>query len=79
MLICEGISLLRQLVASYFLLVVDDYSRYMWVEMLKTKDQALECFKRIKLRAELECDNKLKAVRTNRGRVHFQSVLSLLQ
>jgi hypothetical protein len=34
--------------ASYFLLVVDDYSRYMWVELLKSKDQALECFKKIK-------------------------------
>jgi len=40
--------------ASYFLLVVDDHSRYMWVEMLKSKDQALECFKKIKLRAEME-------------------------
>lgn len=52
---------------SYFLLVVDDYSRYMWVEMLKTKDQALECFKNIKFRAELECGNKLKAMRTDGG------------
>ena len=26
--------------AAYFLLVVDDCGRYMWVEMLKTKDQA---------------------------------------
>ena len=53
--------------ASYFLLVVDDFSRYMWVEMLKSKDQALECFKRIKLRAEVECNSKLKAIRTDRG------------
>ena len=53
--------------ASYFLLVVDDYSRYMWVELLKTKDQALECFKKIKARAEVESDGKLKALRTDRG------------
>ena len=53
--------------ASYFLLVVDDYSRFMWVEMLKTKGQALECFKKVKARAELECNNKLKALRTDRG------------
>jgi histone deacetylase 1/2 len=57
--------------ASYFLLVVDDYSRYMWVKMLKTKDQALECFKRIKLRAELECDSKLKVVRIDMGESSF--------
>jgi hypothetical protein len=52
---------------SYFLLVVDDYSRYMWVEMLKAKDQALDYFKKIKQRAELESDRKLKALRTDRG------------
>jgi hypothetical protein len=39
----------------------------MWVEMLKTKDQALECFKKIKLRAESECEGKLKALRTDWG------------
>jgi hypothetical protein len=36
---------------SYFRLLVDDFSRYMWVEFLKTKDQALSFFKKIKLRA----------------------------
>jgi len=56
--------------ASYFLLVVDDHSRYMWVELLKSKDQALECFKKIKNRVEVECNGKLKALRTDRwGRV----------
>ena len=52
---------------SYFLLVVDDYSRYMWVEMLKTKDQALNFFKKVKQRAEVESDNKLEALRIDRG------------
>jgi hypothetical protein len=53
--------------ASYFLLVVDDHSRYMWIEMLKSKDQAFECFKKIMLRAESESGEKLKALRTDRG------------
>jgi hypothetical protein len=53
--------------ASYFLLVVDDHSRYMWVDMLKTKDQALDSFKRIMARAENESGGKLKALRTDRG------------
>lgn len=53
--------------AAYFLLVVDDHSRYMWVEMLQSKDQALECFKKIKSRAEVESGGKLKALRTDRG------------
>lgn len=29
----------------YFLLLVDDFSRYMWVYFLKTKDEALNAFK----------------------------------
>jgi hypothetical protein len=52
---------------SYFLLVVDDSSRYMWVELLKSKDQALEYFKKVKNRAEVEIESKLKALRTDRG------------
>ena len=32
----------------YFLLIVDDHSRYMWLELLATKDEALSSFKKIK-------------------------------
>lgn len=32
----------------YFFLLVDDFSRAMWVYMLKTKDEALEAFKKVK-------------------------------
>jgi transposase InsO family protein len=51
----------------YFLLVVDDHSRYMSVELLRTKDEALSYFKKIKQQAELEHEKKLKALRTDRG------------
>jgi hypothetical protein len=51
----------------YFLLVVDDFSRYMWVELLKTKDQAFESFKKIQTAAEMESGLKLRAFRTDRG------------
>jgi transposase InsO family protein len=53
--------------AFYFLLVVDDHSRYMWVEMISTKGQALEYFKKVKKRAEVESGKKLKALWTDRG------------
>lgn len=36
----------------YFMLLVDDYTRMMWVYMLKTKDEALTCFKKFKLLVE---------------------------
>lgn len=51
----------------YFLLIVDDHSRYMWVEMLRTKDEAFRFFRKIKALAENERDVKLKAFRTDRG------------
>ena len=51
----------------YFLLVVDDFSRYMWIVLLKSKDQALQAFKLIKTAAEVEAEAKLKAFRTDRG------------
>jgi hypothetical protein len=52
---------------SYFLLVVDDYSRHMWVEFLASKDQALYFIKKIKASAETELGRKLRALRTDRG------------
>jgi hypothetical protein len=39
----------------------------MWIEMLKSKDQALDSFKKIVARAENESGGKLKALRTDRG------------
>jgi hypothetical protein len=51
----------------YFLLVVDDFSRFMWIELLKTKGEALSCLIKIKQRAEVELESKLKALRTDRG------------
>jgi hypothetical protein len=63
--------------ASYSLLVVDDHSRYMWVEILKSKDQALECFKIIKQRVVVESRNKLKALRTNRGGEFTSNLFSI--
>ncbi|KAL8134233.1 hypothetical protein AgCh_009329 [Apium graveolens] len=51
----------------YFLLLVDDYSRWMWVYMLKSKDQALLMFKRFKAHVEKGTDKHVKMIRTDRG------------
>ena len=51
----------------YFLLVVDDFRRYMWIVLIETKDQALDAFKKIRVVAEVEAEAKLKAFRTDRG------------
>ena len=51
----------------YFLLIVDDFSRYMWLDLLKSKDEAFASFKKIVAAAESESGKRLKAFRTDRG------------
>jgi transposase InsO family protein len=47
-----------------FFLLVDDLSRYMWLILLSTKDQAFMVFQ---ARAEAEAGRKLRTLRTDRG------------
>jgi hypothetical protein len=51
----------------YFLLLVDDKSRYMWLRLLTTKDEAQEALKQFQAAAELESGQRLKTLRTDRG------------
>lgn len=51
----------------YFLLMVDDHSRYMWLVLLKSKDEAFQAFKKIKVAAKVEANAKMKTFRTDRG------------
>lgn len=51
----------------YFLLLVDDRSRYMWVTLLKFKDKAVAAIKQFQARVELEAGRKLKVLRIDRG------------
>ena len=51
----------------YFLLLVDDCSRYMWLQLLMSKDEAAVAIKKFKTRAEAESGKKLRVLRTDRG------------
>lgn len=51
----------------YFFLLVDDYSRIMWVYMLKSKDQAFDTFKKFKAQVENSTGKRVKVFRTDRG------------
>ena len=53
--------------SQYFLLIVDDYSRLMWVAMMKLKSQALSHFQKFNLLAEAEKGVKIQCLRTDRG------------
>jgi hypothetical protein len=43
----------------YFLLLVDDVSRYMWAVLLDAKAAAADAIKRLQAAAEVECGRKL--------------------
>ncbi|WVZ61109.1 hypothetical protein U9M48_011031 [Paspalum notatum var. saurae] len=51
----------------FFLLLVDDLSRFMWLILLGSKDQAAAAIMRFKRRAEAEAGGKLGTLRTDRG------------
>ena len=51
----------------YFMSVIDDYSRKVWIYILKTKDEALEKFKIWKTLVETQSGFKVKCLRTDNG------------
>ncbi|XP_066358495.1 uncharacterized protein [Miscanthus floridulus] len=57
----------------YFLLLVDDCSHYMWMQLLTSKDKGAEAIKKFKAPAEEESGKKLRVLRTDRGN-EFTSV-----
>jgi hypothetical protein len=51
----------------YFLLLIDDATRYMWVVLLTAKSEASSAIKRIQAVAEKDCDRKLRVLRIDNG------------
>jgi GAG-pre-integrase domain/Integrase core domain len=57
----------------YFLQLVDDFSRYIWIQLMKIKDKVFSAFKEVKEAIEVERNVKVKGFRTDRGE-EFRSV-----
>lgn len=49
---CGPISLATMRGNNYFLLIVDDHNRYMWLEVLRIKDEVFRFFRKIKVIAD---------------------------
>lgn len=49
------------------MLLIDDYSKMMWVVILKEKSEEFEKFKVFKAKLETESELKLKCLRSDRG------------
>lgn len=52
---------------SYFVSFVDDYSRKMWIYLIKRKDEVLDVFKKFKVMVEKQCGRQIKVLRTDGG------------
>ncbi|KAL3623657.1 hypothetical protein CASFOL_032473 [Castilleja foliolosa] len=53
--------------ARYFLSIIDDCSRKVWIYLLKTKDEVFKTFKTWKTLVELQSGKKVKKLRTDNG------------
>jgi hypothetical protein len=51
----------------YFLLLIDDLSRYMWVVVLGSKGEAADAIRYAQATAEVECGRNLRVLRTDNG------------
>jgi transposase InsO family protein len=51
----------------YFLLLIDDLSRYMWVLVLGSKGEAVDAIWHAQAAAKAECGRKLRVLRTDNG------------
>jgi hypothetical protein len=57
----------------YFMTLIDDSTRYCYVYLLKSKDEALNHFKIFKAEAENQLDRKIKRLRSDRGGEYFSN------
>jgi transposase InsO family protein len=57
--------------------MIDDVPRYCYVKLLKTKDEALNCFKTYKAEVESQLDKKIKRFRSDRGGEYFSNEFDL--
>ena len=55
----------------YFITFIDDYSRYMYLYLLCSKDEALDAFKVFKAEVENQCGKHIKIVRSDRGGEYY--------
>ena len=57
----------------YFMTLIDDSTRYCYVYLLKSKDEAFNHFKIFKAEAENQLDRKIKRLRSDRGGEYFSN------
>lgn len=51
----------------YFISFIDEFSRMMWLYLIKTKSEELKIFQRFKVMVDKQSEKSLKVLRTDRG------------
>src|SRR3954468_7288217 len=75
--LCEMNGVLTKGGKRYFMTLIDDSTRYYYVYLLKSKDEALNYFKIYKAEAENQLDLKIKRLRSDRGGEYFSNEFDL--
>jgi transposase InsO family protein len=71
--LCEMNGVLTKGGKRYFMTFIDDCTRFCYVYLLKTKDEALNYFKAYKAEAENQLERKIKRLRSDRGGEYFSN------
>jgi len=58
----------------YFMTLIDDASRFCYVYLLQTKDEALDYFKIYKTEVENQLERKIKCLRSDSGGEYFPKI-----
>jgi transposase InsO family protein len=61
----------------YFMTLIDDSTRFCYIYLLKSKDEALRYFKIYKAEVENQLERKIKRVRSDRGGEYFSNLFTL--
>ena len=75
--LCEMNGVLTKGGKQYFMTLIDDATRFCYVYLLKTKDEALDYFKIYKAEVENQLDRKIKRLRSDRGGEFFSNEFDL--
>jgi len=71
--LCEMNGVLTKGGKKYFMTLIDDSTRFCYVYLLNTKDEALHYFKIYKAEVENQLEKKIKRVRSDRGGEYFSN------
>jgi hypothetical protein len=73
--LCEMNGVLTKGGKTYFKTLIDDYTRFCFIRLLKSKDEALHYFKIYKAKVENQLERKIKRIRSDHGGEYFSNIL----